>query len=601
MEKILKEEKDKALTMVKTAGFNSMKQDPYESPFLNLSDTKIPDTSREIFQWCKYYYMFDPLISGAINALANFPVTEVYLEDIDDKLAGQGDSDIFKTYERVLFKEINLYKTLSEIGIDFFTYGNCFIFGEMKTNPSTKMREWKVITRLDPSKMTIDYNPATYEKKYKWTVPESTARIVRNKKPKEEYDKIPDMIKQAVKKNEAVVLNNENIYHFSRATDSMGDNQVWGTPIVANVLKLLMYRNILRQAQEAIAREHIVPMRVYYLNPTNEFSPNADYSATAKSFAQELMKSVKDPNYKVVSPVPVNMLSVGGQGRQLLLTPEIQQVQDEILAGMGVPREFIFGGISYSGSSISFKILENQFITYRLLLKDFIQNFLIKGMARARGEWASGDDDSKLITVKMTDLKMQDDVQQKQLIINLNGAGKCTNEYMWKIIGLDPDKMKDSLKKEALEAVRLEAEVEEERLKSQKKSLDLQLQLQMAQIEMQEKLRRYQMALQGDTMDNIPGEDQPDIQSEAPKKSEEAPENVQQTVEQPVMPGSGGLEGIVKQLSQIDPKYREKVLQTFPVSFATQVRAALEQKETEGNIDMRPMPEQRPPRRDSLK
>jgi hypothetical protein len=132
MEKILKEEKDKALTMVKTAGFNSMKQDPYESPFLNLSDTKIPDTSREIFQWCKYYYMFDPLISGAINALANFPVTEVYLEDIDDKLAGQGDSDIFKTYERVLFKEINLYKTLSEIGIDFFTYGNCFIFGEMK-------------------------------------------------------------------------------------------------------------------------------------------------------------------------------------------------------------------------------------------------------------------------------------------------------------------------------------------------------------------------------------------------------------------------------------------------------------------------------------
>jgi hypothetical protein len=201
----------------------------------------------------------------------------------------------------------------------------------------------------------------------------------------------------------------------------------------------------------------------------------------------------------------------------------------------------------------------------------------------------------------MTDLKMQDDVQQKQLIINLNGAGKCTNEYMWKIIGLDPDKMKDSLKKEALEAVRLEAEVEEERLKSQKKSLDLQLQLQMAQIEMQEKLRRYQMALQGDTMDNIPGEDQPDIQSEAPKKSEEAPENVQQTVEQPVMPGSGGLEGIVKQLSQIDPKYREKVLQTFPVSFATQVRAALEQKETEGNIDMRPMPEQGPPRRDSLK
>jgi hypothetical protein len=68
------------------------------------------------------------------------------------------------------------------------------------------MREWKVITRLDPSKMTIDYNPATYEKKYKWTVPESTARIVRNKKPKEEYDKIPDMIKRRLKRTKPLFL-----------------------------------------------------------------------------------------------------------------------------------------------------------------------------------------------------------------------------------------------------------------------------------------------------------------------------------------------------------------------------------------------------------
>ena len=98
-------------------------------------------------------------------------------------------------------------------------------------------------------------NPPTGDSTTLWT------NIVNKKKPLDEYNKIPEVIKSAARSNKAVILNPENIYHFSRATDSMGENNVWGTPIVANVLKLLMYRNTLRQAQEAIAKEHIVPMR----------------------------------------------------------------------------------------------------------------------------------------------------------------------------------------------------------------------------------------------------------------------------------------------------------------------------------------------------
>lgn len=634
-------QREKRAAFEKVASFNGRYQDPYPSPFLNLSDTEIPKTTIEIFQWCKYFFMFDPLISGAINALAAFPITEVYLEDKTKE--DEEDSDMLKTYKRVLFKDINIYKLLIEIGIDYFLFGNCFVFGEMAQNEDTGEYEWKRVTRLDPSKMIIDYNPATGNKVYKWQIPVKVHEIVKKKEPREEYEKIPDIIKQAVLKNESIVLNSNNVFHLSRATDSMGDNSVWGTPIVANVLKLLMYRNTLRQSQEAIAREHIVPMRIYYLDKTDTYNLEGDWNNVAQSFANELNKAVRDPNHKIVSPVPVNLINVGGEGRSLLLAPEIQQVQDEILAGMNVPREFIFGGVSYSGSSVSLKILENQFITYRLLLKDFIQNFLIKNMAKARNEWVSSKDDNSLITVKLQDLKMQDDVQQKQLIINLNSAGKCTNDYMWKTLGIDSVKMRESLEREAIYAEELKAKLSEMQIDTEIKLNEKKMLLQKLQLKSQMELQQFQQQLamqmqpqqeeqmqpqsqeeqqeeqmQSQEEQGQQGEqpheeqsqqeeqsqeeqDQQDTQSQEEQTQEQEPNNQQgaQNI------GTTEEQKIAIQLLKLPKSYQVKVLESLSKSSREKVIAIMNELMSSGNasknIDMRPMPEQRPPRRNSLK
>lgn len=603
-------------------------QKPYPSPFLNLSDMQIPQTTLEIFKWCKYFYTFDPLISGAINALATFPVTEIHLED-EQSAKDKKRSDDIKLYNRVLFKDLNIYKLLIEVGIDYFLYGNCFIFGEMWTNPKTNEKEWKRVVRLDPSKMMIDYNPATGEKKYRWQVPSKIREIINKKAPKEEYDRIPDVIKQAVLTRKTIVLNPNNVYHLSRASDSMGDN-VWGTPIVANVLKLLMYRNVLRQAQEAIAREHIVPMRIYYLEKTDNYNSFGDWNKVATDLAGQITQSVRDPNRKIVSPVPVNVLNVGGEGRSLLLTPEIDQVQSEILAGMNVPREFIFGGVSYSGSSISLKILENQFITYRLLLNDLVQNFIIKGMAKARGDWFDEDDDQELVTVKMVDLKMQDDVQQKQLIVQLNSSGKCSNDLMWKTMGIDPDKMKESIEKESLEAIELQTKVQQKQLEQQLMMMDLQKQVQLKQVQMEmevefqrAQLQQRMAALMGASAPQAGAEQQQagaEQQATSPTSangqqatSATSATSGQQDAQQTAQSNNQEeeinkeIQRIALQLVKMPKKDRDMALQKVSPSYRMKINQAVDElesaKNTDGNaqVDMRPMPEQRPPRRDTLK
>lgn len=598
----------------KIASFSSAPlKNPYPSPFLNLSDMQLPTSTIEIFKWCKYYYTFDPLISGSINALATFPVTKINLEDEQDNKNSELKDDI-KLYNKVLFKNLNIYKLCIEIGIDYFLYGNCFIMGEF-TSGNKKDIEWSKMVRLDPSKMIIDYNPATGTKVYKWQVPQKIRDIVKKKAPKDEYDKIPNVIKNAVNKNKAIILNPGQIYHFNRATDSMGDNSVWGVPLVANVLKLLMYRNILRQAQEAIAREHIVPLRIYYLDATNNMNVHADFSTVAKNLAAEIQKSVQDPNYRVVSPLPVNVINAGGEGRSLLLTPEIEQIQSEILAGMNVPREFIFGGVSYSGSSISLRILENQFITYRLLLKDFIQNFIIRKMAQARGEWHGEEDNDKLITVSLSDLKMQDDVQQKQLIIQLNSAGKCSNDFMWKSFDMDPEKMKDALKQEALDAIELEAEAQKIKLENEIKMMDLKMELQMKEMEMQMKIQMMQQQM----MQQQAGSEQQQMMQEQPTQenpTQEQPTQEKLTQEQqPQQQYSNEeidkeIQNVAIQLIKLPQDKQQEYLASLPSSIKTKIEEAMnnlvaqQQEESfqkENQADMRPMPEKKPPRRDSLK
>lgn len=487
---ILAEEKKSAMVKLASASTYITSQDAYPSPFLNLSDMQIPRTMIEVLKWCRYFYKFDPIIAGAVNSLASFPVTEIIMEDMEAYQEATEDSPYLKMYEKMFFERLNMNKFLIEIGIDFWIYGNCFVFGEMANfsqDPKAPDIQWKHLTRLDPCRMIIDVDPLTQEKTFKWEVPPAIKKICTDKKPTSKYNAIPDVIKEAVKKRKAVVLNERNVYHFSRPSES-GDGSTWGTPVVLNVLKLLMYRNVLRQAQEAIARDHTVPFRIYYLNPSEKYDPIGDWASVARAFAEQLKQAAKDPNYKVVSPIPVNALNLGGQGRALMLTPELELIQNEILAGMGVPREFIFGGVSYSGSSISLRILENQFVTYRLLLEDFMRNFIIKTMATVRNEWRSGEDDKYLIKIKLGELKMQDDVQQKQLLINLNAAGKVPDEEIYKMLGLDVEQTKRKLNEEMAEKLQQDRAMQmyqiDTQLMIQQKTAMLQMQLQAEQAKM---------------------------------------------------------------------------------------------------------------------
>ena len=234
-------------------------------------------------------------------------------------------------------------------------------------------------------------------------------------------------------------------------------------------------------------------------------------------------------------------------------------------------------------------------------------------MAEARGDWTSEMDDDTLITAKMVDMKMVDDVQQKQLIVELNAKGKVTDDYMWKALGLDPDRIRAGLRKEALAQI-------DDNFEIQKKQIDVEAKLQAYRAKVSKQYgfdqqeggpnqsenpdaanaQQGQDPQQGADPNAVPpGQESQPTQEIQPMSNEE----VQPAQEDASQEEYGRLYATAKQILRLPSNQRDTVLNSLPKSMQQQIAEIMsalesdEKREDAMKVDMRPYPQQKPPRR----
>jgi len=173
----------------------------------------------------------------------------------------------------------------------------------------------------------------------------------------------------------------------------------------------------------------------------------------------QVEKWKKDPNHIGIFPIPIGYQELGGNARMLLLTPELKFLEENIINSLGVPLEFIKGGASWTGSSISLRIVENHFLTYRELLMDFL-NYFVMNRLNAFLKIPK-------VKLKFKKFKMNDDTETKQLAIELNTAGKISDYTLLSEMGHDPETeaeanklMRESFTEEQIKSGELSAEAQ---------------------------------------------------------------------------------------------------------------------------------------------
>jgi hypothetical protein len=308
------------------------------------------------------------------------------------------------------------------------------------------------IIRWDPKLIEIGHNPITNENEYYLQVPEDLISRVKNGDA-HLISTTPYSVLEAIAKETLYKFKPGKLYHM-KADSPAGLESGWGYPPLTSTMHLFYHASILRKANEAIALERLTPMRVLHPQATSANSDPIIAMSVAK-WMSELKENVKDwrrdPNHIMFSPVAVGVSQVGGEGRALMVDAEINRAEDNIIAALGFPKEFIYGGLSFTGSSVTLRMLENQLESSMFQLTN-----LLRWVANEVGAYMKMEE----VKVSLGDFKMVDDVQQKQLVLNLFQMGAVSKTTLAESHGMDLAEERQKIKAEQLADANMQQEIQ---------------------------------------------------------------------------------------------------------------------------------------------
>ena len=441
----------------------------YPSPFFDLAQQFLPTDVHQLHLWCRYYFMTNPIIHAGVVKLAEYPVTPIIFEGADEK-------------QRILYEgleeHLQLRKFQVEVGLDMFCYGSSLVSvfypfikylvcprckNRYQASKSRALYKWRdmrfelnctkcrdkvkadeadvyirsirdvKLIRWNPENIEIKHNDITGQDRFFYKVPRAMVNDVTLGDP-DVIETLPADFTDAIRQSRALRFSQDNVFHLKRPTLAQKD-QGWGTPLLMPVLKSAFQMQVLNKSQEMVAQEHIVPMRVLFPQPSSGGNEGAFGSFNLSNWKAKAESEVntwkRDPNHIPIMPMPMGYQQIGGQGKQMMLFQEMRQMAETILAGMGIPSEFVFGGISYSSSNTALRALENMFDGYNRDRLALVKNFIFGNIA-AYMRWPK-------VGVRFDRFKMADDLQRSMFYLQLNQAQKVSDRRLHEELGEDTD------------------------------------------------------------------------------------------------------------------------------------------------------------------
>jgi len=423
-------------------------------PYLQLATLELPKTVKESFPLIEAFTLTFPLISEALRKLATYPVTNIVYDTEDEAVK--------ESWREIIEDVLNLPEKLCDINYNYLLYGNTFLSltiprekvgkcplcnkrfplksdivtftaGRIDISqcPKCGRRSFEVeitekpkkdphqlnLLLWNPKNIIIEYNPYTGQSEYWYQIPPQEKNIYLGKSStplfKQQILETPLKFLEAILQGKMAHIRRDKILHM-RSPVLSGWDQAWGCPRLLFVLKHMYYLLLMLRAQEAILRDHLVPLRVLHL-PTVVQGMQGIVDITLqdarKRLISEIEKWKQDPNHISIIPLPVTYSNFSGQGKMLNITAEITEWSRQIIASLGIPPEFIYGQLTWSGSNVSLRMLENDLLTLRNYDVKIL-NFIVDQVRSYFPEFPP-------IKLHLSEFKMADDATRREMLLQL--------------------------------------------------------------------------------------------------------------------------------------------------------------------------------------
>lgn len=416
------------------------------SPWFTVANQFLPRNLQEVIKWSKYIIMQSPTAAEVIRKYCTYPITEFIVDTKSKEL---------ETRYKSIFESFKLKTALQDIGFDYHTLGNVFvsvffpiqrtlICPSCKTGYNAKkatfftFKQFKFhgkcpkcsntsyfqvhdmksinvadmnIIKWDPACIVVNHNPITGEYEYFYKIPNDIKTRIR-KGDTLFINSLPWPFIEAVQKNKDFKFDNDNIFHLRNiSTGAMVEG--CSVPPLITLYNLVFYQATLRKANESIAVEHMAPLRVIF---PAAGSQNADpvVAMSMRNFVSNMTDAIKkhkqDHNHVLIAPNPVGVQAIGGDGKNLLVSQEIQQAEEMILLSLGVSRELLSGQTNWTSSTVGLRLLANALQTYLIQVIGVLNWIMTKTTSYLGIE---------TVHVDMTPFKLSDDDTVKSLLVQL--------------------------------------------------------------------------------------------------------------------------------------------------------------------------------------
>lgn len=432
------------------------KYQPFSNPFFDQASTYTPPSIKALFGFCRFYYLTHGIINSVVTRAAEYPVTDLVLQHKDD--------GVVKKWETLMNGVLNYRVQQFEINLDYFVYGNAFVsvsfpfrkklkcsncsaeHDALQSRPSwryTNHRFWLEcskcgqshwatsrdeyypkyseinLIRWNPENVHIFYNEATGRMDYGLDLSaDFRSQVMMGRK--DLVSTTPEIFLEAVRTKRSLVFDRSEVFHLRRpslSTMSRG----WGIPLLMPVLKEAFYVQVMRKAQEAVLLTHLVPQIFLFPQPATAGADpftTVDLSNWRDHIRRELARQRMDPAYYGILPFPLGHQTIGENGRSLLLMPEIQQALEVMVAGMGFPVDLVFGRGTYAGSSVSMRMLENFFLS-----NVHAHHRLLDWVMKRLGAYLN----LPVPEGRFKPFRMADDLQRQAFMAQLNSMNKVSD------------------------------------------------------------------------------------------------------------------------------------------------------------------------------
>ena len=461
----------------------------YASPHATIGIKDVPTNIKQVMRLCRYYFMQDALLGALVDKMSEYPITRVVITE-KDTLSERAR----EKWEHILEVSLNIRSVLKSINMDKYIFGNSFFYlylpfvrycrcrscghvlpigglDKIRMEPQdmnghfslrvhaacprcsggsgervfdvedrkSEARNGVRLVRLNPLRMELEYNPVTGARDWYWNPPQ-TLRLGMMANVRSITDTTEMRVLEAAFREQKIRMNRDRLW-VAQADGIPGIWEGWGIPPLFRVLEDVYYYKVLRRANEALAQEHVTPLRILSPAGTGDISPqrSVNLSDWQNRMRRELFRWKRDPNHITLSPMPLNIEQVGGQARVMMVASEMEAAARVIAAGIGCPIEMIWGGLNWSGASVSLRVLENHFINDRENCERLLTFLIPKLAAYMR---------LPRITTELADFKMADDVQHQANAINLMLQGFLSRKSVITDMNFDNDEEFKNLEEE---------------------------------------------------------------------------------------------------------------------------------------------------------